>query len=242
MPSRATRQQRQFVQYHQRVLATDPIAYWLQNEKLGAVAYDWVAENGAQNGAYTGVTLGQPGIGDGNTAPYYDGTNDYTNIYTATLNGRFNGAAGTMMAWARVANVGVWTDVTFRRVFSILSIGFGDEVSIYKRADNNQLSLVYIAGGVNNTRTVVGLTSIVFNCYAITWSAAADEVRAYMNGVQQGATLNGLGVWGAAMHATYSCIGAIRTLPANVYDGYIGHCALWDRALAPAEIAALAVV
>ena len=50
--------------YSEKVLALSPIAYWPLWEAAGAVAED-ISGNGF-DGAYTGVTLGQTGIGDGN--------------------------------------------------------------------------------------------------------------------------------------------------------------------------------
>ena len=109
-------------QYYQKVLSYDPIAYWMMDEKQGAVSYDMVTarNTGARNGAYTGVTLGQPGIGDGNTSPLFDGANDFTNIYSASFNAAFNGAEGTLGIWMRVFNVAVWTDGTGTDQFRIL--------------------------------------------------------------------------------------------------------------------------
>jgi len=93
--------------YWERVMATDPIAYWPLWETSGTVARCLI--NPAQNGAYNSNVSGWPpgpGIGDGNTAPFFDGTNDYVNPFSVTFRGRFNGAEGTVMIWAKVANVG----------------------------------------------------------------------------------------------------------------------------------------
>ena len=43
------------------------------------------------DGAYTGVTLGQDGIGDGNTCPLFDGANDFLDFYSAGFSSAFNG-------------------------------------------------------------------------------------------------------------------------------------------------------
>ena len=66
-----------FDKFYRKVLDYRPIAYWPQWESAGSAARCLV--NTAQNGAYTGVTLGQPGAVDGDLCPYYDGANDYTN-------------------------------------------------------------------------------------------------------------------------------------------------------------------
>ena len=60
------------------------VSIFLQNEKTGSVSYDLSGHN--FDGAYTGVTLGQPGVPrTGLTAVSYDGTNDYNDIHSAGL-------------------------------------------------------------------------------------------------------------------------------------------------------------
>ncbi|MFV1969356.1 MAG: hypothetical protein ACC628_28375, partial [Pirellulaceae bacterium] len=59
-------------------------------EASGSISDDLSPQG--NDGAYTGVTLGQPGIGDGRTCPLFDGANDYNNIYSAALNTDFDGA------------------------------------------------------------------------------------------------------------------------------------------------------
>ena len=60
------------------------IGFWPQNELSGGVSIDHSGLG--HDGAYTGVTLGQPGVpGMGMTSPFYDGANDFNNIYSAGL-------------------------------------------------------------------------------------------------------------------------------------------------------------
>ncbi len=181
----------QTVQYHQRVLALDPIAYWPLDEKQGAVAHCWV--NPAQNGAYTGVMLGQPGIGDGRTVPLFDGLTDFVDIYTTTFRDKFaltnNDTApiseGTVMVWAKVFNVGVWTDGADRFLFR-LEVDGNNYVFCAKTITNNRLFFRYIAGGAVEDQAVDGLTTIEWMCLGVTWSKSAGvngEVKHFLNGV-----------------------------------------------------------
>ena len=243
--SRAVQTAQKFVQYHQRVLATDPIVYWVQNEKSGTVAYDLVSGRvaGAQNGTHVGVTLGQPGIGDGNTCPLYDGANDYANVHTPAFAGVFSGAEGTVMIWAKVANAGVWTDGTARSLIYLQADG-NNYVRIRKSNANNLLEFWYKAGGTFDS-VAPAYSATIWTPIAITWDINAGgtgEMRAFLNGSQVGATQVGLGVWVGALNGVSTVIGAGTTVPDLVYDGYLAHCAVWDRALAPAAIADLAVV
>lgn len=231
-------------EYRDRVLKTDPIGYWVQDEAGGAVSYDMVTQfsGGARNGTYVGVTLGQPGIGDGRTAPLFDGALDYNDIYSASLAAAFNGAEGTLMAWARVFNVGVWTDGVLRDI-ALLFADANNFVVIQKSAVDNRASAQYTASGTVQLRNValVSPPTVAFP-FAITWSALADEVRVYIDGIQQGATMNGLGVWAGVLAATNTTIGAASTAPILVWNGYIAHAAVWDRPLAPAEVLSLGVL
>lgn len=231
------------VQYMQRVLATDPIAYWMQDEKQGGISYDMVTarSDGARNGAYTGVTLGQPGIGDGRTAPLFDGANDFDAIYTASMAAAFNVSEGSILCWVRVSGAGVWTDGAPRVARSHWA-DVTNLIQMQKNAAANVISFFYLAGGVNKNVTVAE-TSVNWMAWMMTWSVAADELRAYVDGVQVGTTQNGLGVWAGALNPAFNNIGARdNAIPDQVWDGWLGHGGLWNRPLSPAEIAELAVV
>jgi hypothetical protein len=226
-------------QYYQKVLALNPIAYWMLGEKSGAVAYEEVSGRaaGAQNGAHTGVTLWANGIGDGRLAIYYDGANDFTN--SAAFAAAFNGAAGTILIWARVPSAGVWTDGADRRVITIQATG-NNLIFIRRPAgSNNTLAWRYRAGGVSKSVALGGLSTIDWMLLGLTWDAAADQVKAYHNGAQTGATQNGLGAWAGAPAATTTTIGASSTVPAAVWDGDIQHGVVLDRVLTAEEITPL---
>lgn len=230
------------VQYHQRVLAMDPFAYWMLDEKSGAVAYDLVSGRvaGAQNGAHTGVTLGADGIGDGRACPLYDGANDVTNIYSVTFRGAFDGTEGTAAIWARVSAAGVWTDGSYDWAVRLF-VDVNNGVDLYKTNVNNLFQASYKAGGTTKARNIT-CNETTWLHFVITWSASADKVIAYKNGVQEGATLTGLGVWAGNLIATATCLGASSTGPGSPWNGYLAHGAVWDRALSADEVADLAVI
>lgn len=237
MPS-ATRTQQQYVQYHERVLATNPIAYWPLNEKVGTVAYDWVtARNlGAQNGVHAGVTLWQNGIGDGRVCPLYNGANGYTNVQTATFVTNFDGREGSIMFWARVSSAGVWTDGTRRDAYYSI-VDAGNYIILRRSAANGQLDWLYRAGATTESVALGGQSTIEWFQMGLTWSLSAGvdgEVKAYFNGAQTGATQTSLGAWvGAIVSAT---IGATNTTPANPWSGTLAHFAVWNRPISADEI------
>lgn len=232
------------VQYYQYVMATDPIAYYMLDEKSGTVAYDLVSRRiaGAQNGTHSGVTLYQPGLGDGRRSPLYDGINDYTNIYSATFNGAFDGDEGSVMVWGKVANAGVWTDGTLRKAILLLSNG-SNFIRIHRPgAPNNLIEMNQVAGGTAKGATITVGPTLDWFQLALTWSRSAGvngEVRLYLNGAQSGATLTALGAWAGNLSATQTVIGAASTVPAEPWSGYLAHVPIWDRPITADEVLTL---
>jgi hypothetical protein len=225
--------------YYQKVLATQPanlIAYWPLWETAGAVAND-ISGNG-RNGTYTGITLGQTGIGDGRTCSLFDGATSYVNLFSAGLAAGFNGAEGTAAIWGRVLNAGIWADGTTDFLFYLYGPNANNRIMFQKTG--GILALSYIAGGVNRTRNGSTTPTAFFHA-AITWSAVANEVLHYWNGAVLGAAL-APGVWAGAL--TQALIGSNVGVPpaAFPWNGWAAHAALWDVALTPAEVATLATV
>src|SRR3990170_3594314 len=130
--------------YYEKVLgiqSANLLAYWPVWEASGAVA-DNMEGTAARDGAYTGVDLGQPGIGDGNTCPWWDGANDYCNIYSTSLRDAFNGAEGTIAVWAKVNSAAVWADGLYRYVFQ-LRVDGSNLVIVRKDSTSNRLAWIY---------------------------------------------------------------------------------------------------
>ena len=225
--------------YDQKVLATGPIAYWPLWETAGVVAECLVSP--LQNGTYSSNVATWPvgaGVGDGNTAPRFDGVADFVNVLTAPYIAAFNGNAGTTAIWAQVDAVGVWTDGALRYAYNWNRDGNNN---IYNRKDNvnNQIRWRYLAGGVVNTNAPASAL-LTWMHLAITWDSVANEVRTFYNGAQVGAPLAPLGVWAGALAA--ATIGAQTPVPALLWQGGLAHCAVWNTAQSPAIIATLALV
>jgi hypothetical protein len=229
------------INYTQIVQNTAPanlLAYWIMGEPSGGVALD--SSGNGRTGAYTGVTLGAAGIGDGQTSASFDGTTSFNNVFTASLQSAFNSAEGTIAIWAKVSAVGVWSDGVVRR-FITLQVDANNRVYIEKVAGANTFGFNYIAGGTAKSRNRATSTVAWFHV-ALTWSKSADQVIAYFNGVQEGATLIGLGVWVGSIVNTNSNIGANATTPTSVWSGFLAHAAVWNAPLSASQIASLATV
>ena len=214
--------------YADRVLATGPIAYWPLRETSGTVAQ--CLTNAAMNGTYarnvTDMGTGA-GIGDGNTAPVFNGANDFVNIYSAALAAAFSGASGMLMVWSRVSGAGIWTD-GLQHNSAALAADAVDNVYAAKVVANNTLWMRYRANNVSKSVTFLSGGNLAWFQWAITWSAAADQVMIFYNGVQQGATQNALGAWAGALAANQTIIGAANSVPATPWSGTLAHVAVWD--------------
>ena len=228
--------------YSDRALEYGPIAYFPLWEASGTTIECLVSAT--QNGTASSDVSGWPpgeGVGDGNTALLFDGTNDYIDILTASLATAFDGDEGTAMFWCKVEDSGVWSDGTKRiGLYAVDTTDWNEYVNLYKNTSDNQMRYRYSAGGTLENITQNNVTTLLWFHIAVTWSASADEVKAYYNGVQEGTTQTSLGTWVGAINR--ALIGAESTAPANPWQGWLAHCLLFDKVLTQPEIANLATV
>lgn len=228
------------LEYTNKIIAMGPIGYWTQGESSGLISLD---ESGfGRNGVYTGVTLGQTGIGDGRTSASFDGATSYNNVFSTSLAAAFNNQEGTIIIWFKASAAGVWSDGVNRRLCRF-AVDANNQVYINKSSSVNTLDIIYQAGGTAKGVSSSGLgASTAFNQIAITWSKSADQVKCYLNGVQIGSTTTGLGVWVGTLAATTTLIGAFVTTPSNVTNGFLAHAAVFNRPLSAAEVLSAATV
>lgn len=232
------------IPYYQKVLSINSanlITYWPLWETAGLTA-DNLEGTAARDGTYNGVTLNSTTFTNGDPAALWDGSNDYCNIYSASLDGVFNGQLGTIAAWIKMANAGVWTDGQARDIFRI-RVNSSNYLDILRTTTNNELQWTYVAGGTTKVRqdTSIG-GSTAWHHVAMTWNRASDRMRAFLDGSQIGADLTGLGAWAGNLAANNTLIGAATTGPVVVWSGYIAHVPVWSSELTPAQIADLATV
>jgi hypothetical protein len=229
--------------YTSKVKALSPIAYWPLADAVGATVVVDESGNG-RNGAAksSGEPLfGATGIGDGRTAAAFDGTNDFVNVFSASLQAAFNSQEGTIASWMQVSAAGDWTDATVRRVI-YFQVDANNRVILGKTATNAQVACFYIAGGTTKTVTFNTTSPLTWLHLAMTWSKSADQVKFYVNGAQQGATQTALGVWAGSLVSTTTTLGAADTFGTAPWKGNLAHAAVWGSALTPTQIATLAVV
>ena len=223
--------------YADRLLASAPLVYFPLSETSGATAVNYGTLASA-DGAYSGVELANASGPDGvSGAPYFDGVNDFVNIYSAALVGSFDGAEGTILLWLRDAN---WADASIR--FGMVLLYNSDNRIIIAKTVAGNIRLRFNAGAVERVYDYSGLSGNGWFNFALTWSATNGKFITYKNG-SNAQDLGAPGVWGGALDSTYCNIGCnLNTGPSNVWNGWLAHGAVWDRPLSSGEIAALAAV
>lgn len=244
------RRPRVSLSYTQRLLATQPaslLAVWPLAEAAPTPpdpmpAADNAEGTAARDGAYsaTGVTLGEPGIGDGGTAPSFDGVTSTVDISSPSLSAAIDLDEGTFAVWAKVANVGVWTDGLTECMMYYARAG-ADNVIAIQKFHPNILHFVRVgaaAGGVVEVQ-VAGQSSIGWMHLALTWSVSGNILRPYINGV---ATPTASGLVASDIAPIAGAVGSIQPLDSQNFPGWLALPALWSTPLSAAEVAALATV
>lgn len=214
----------------QALQASDLIAHWPLWEASGGVFLD---ESGnGHTGVAHGWTWGQTGIGDGRSSVLLDGVNDYGDLSASGLEAAFNGSAGTLFAW-----VYLHSDTAFRVAVRLAADG-SNFVQVHKPAADGYLAMRYRAGGTQHD-VLTAVPTGTWLPVALTWSAAAGELKAYVNGAQVGSTQTGLGTWAGTLD--YAMVGSFYQA-LNVWNGKLAHVALWAVPLTAAQIAVISEV
>lgn len=220
--------------------AANLIGYWPLGETSGTTADDVSATNA--DGTYTGtITLAQPGIGDGSLSTNFGGGRVSLATNLAALNTAMDKTQGTLFTWVRVTNASVWTDAVSRFMIE-LGADANNRVFMNKSATNNTFTLVHVAGGTTKQITIL-LPLLDWFSVALTWDKAADQVKGYVNGIQNGSTATGLGVWTGNLASGFSAIAEFNSAgTSNSWSGYLAHVALWKVALTAAEVARIGIL
>lgn len=227
--------------YTQKVQALGPVGYWPQAEPSGTIMFD---ESGnGRNGIYSGMTLGNLGIGDGRTASGSDGATTYANAYSASLAAAFSGSELTIGGWF---SANAWASASNRRGV-YFAVDASNRAYLEQITTLNQIQAVYIAGGVAKSVTFTTPGTGGFFLFLMTVSKSGDAMKAYYADAttpfaQIGTTQTALGVWSGSLGATSTLIGASSTVPSNVWNGKIAHIMAFNRVLPAASLSSLAVV
>jgi hypothetical protein len=152
---------------------------------------------------------------------FYPNKNDYDKNTVAACLAAVQAAVAaviTVEAWIK-CDTNNWS-AQGNQGFFMIDAGFWTNVVDvrYKSADD-LVYFTYTAGGVVKTITTIGITDTIgWHHLAVTIDVAADEFKAFIDGVQVGLTQNGLGVWNLAVTGVW--IGC-DTVAGNPMDGVI---------------------
>ena len=206
--------------YDSKILAMFPgdlLAYWPGDEPVGtATEYDRGLAH--SDGTYSNVTTGQPGIGDGKTAPV--GTQapiSSSNVYTAALSSGFVPNESTVMQWARPTSGATWTSGGTELIIEIVDVASTHFLHM-GHFGNGTLIGRWHGSAVNLHAT--GLSGTGWFHLCMSQSAAEDARRLYLNGALAEAQLAGIGAWTTANPATKAVLGNATTpAGANAWPG-----------------------
>lgn len=222
-----------------RIRQSNLVGYWPLNENDLAYTYDWGPN--AYNASATAVTPANRNIygKDGGPCFEFDGSTSYVDIYAALASAITT--IGTVSVWM-ACDKEYLDGTTLGRIFT-MSADTDNALLIEKTATANTFRMAYIAGG-----TTVAVSPTIYSAglfpewrhLAITMTVAGDAVKVYVDGLQSGSTQTTLGTWSGAVASTLFTIGSGSTVPANVFKGWLQHCAMWNAVLTDDEIADLA--
>lgn len=232
--------------YSDKVNALSPIAYWRHTESSGTTADNFEGTADRDGTFARNVTdMGtETGIGDGETSPTFDGSNDTNDVYSSSLNTAFNGSEGTLSIWIRASSQTIW-DSSTQRMFAQFRVDGNNQVFINHNSAIEEIAWRYFAGGTLESVLKDTISSTDWIHIAQTWSATAGadgEFKAYFNGTQEGSTQTALGSFSGNLATTRCNVGAATTTPVQVWSGGVAHCALFTSALTGANITSLATV
>src|SRR5689334_2614860 len=91
--------------YQQRLDAlypSDQILSWALNETGGPTAVDRSVQGNNGTYAASGITYGEPGIGDGLTSVKFSGADTYIKLGSVAFGADWNGNKGSALAWAKI--------------------------------------------------------------------------------------------------------------------------------------------
>ena len=158
------------------------------------------------NGIHTGVTLG----GSVNRA-YYVGVDAYgsnTDIYSTALDALFDGKEWTVIIRGAIRHASTWSDGVNHNLISIYTYPFGNDATIDISA-GGLLEWTMMTGGFPGIITrQISASDLGWMTLGMTISQSASEMRAYKEGVQQGAAVGAGMDWSRPLWVNGCYIGA----------------------------------
>jgi hypothetical protein len=211
----------------------DLIALWPQNETEGTTSFD-ISGNG-HNGTYAGVTLADDTFVDGSPAAVYPGVNCVNNVTSAGLGSTFDLDEFTWVLWFKVANAGVWTDGTTRRLLDFRRDGdnytssfkLGSTGSFNSDREGDDVRLFHGSDIIGELGWIQAALSV---------SVSGSFFRVYINGLLVNEKTSNV-IASAGSGLATALIGAFNTAGSSQpWHGSIGPVVIYERVLSGTEV------
>lgn len=224
-------------QYYRKILdelSTGLVAYWMLDEPVGTTgSYSVVDSGGTNDGTPSAVTFGETGIGDGKTAPLFNGTSSKIDVSVGNLATGFNGNEGSLIIWLKVSSAAVWASAAFSVALRIFTNGT-NYFAVQKSGATSIINLTRDASGTAVGFSIATGSTLGWFCLGYTWSVAGSYYKKYFNGVE---TVVSQALTNYVGNITNSTIGL--NLNSLWWPGYIAHVAVWNTKLSSSDMASL---
>ncbi len=228
------------VPYDERILALNPIAFWGLDDTAGIVAVEKV-NGGAWNGTYTntdGITLNEPGIGDGNPSTLFNRLNNENGnvaIASAGLSAGYDGDEGTIGMWVKPYNAGTWESGNGSRFFSI-QVDFNDRLVLEITGNpSNELRFMREANNVMTQTEDRPYSSLMWQHWMGRWSRSLDTQDLLLNGVSVLEQPTSQDWTGGALDPDVTRIGSFNAAGTAEMDGWLAKAVIFDRRITDIE-------
>ena len=173
----------------EQIKATNPLAVWFGSESTTQMRdYSGNERHGTHVWASPAAILGN----FGSYAPSYDGVNDYTNLYSASLAGAFNLNEFTVVMWFKAGAASIWTDGVRHGLARFQADGT-NRIFARKETTNNRIRFTRDAGGSGNNIDIDTFSGTDWQSIAFTASyAGGGLLNAREFAVYKGKTRVGL--------------------------------------------------
>lgn len=199
-----------------------------------------LAGYGCLDGAYSGagVTVGHPGIGDGNTSAYFTGAVTASMVGSNRFTAVWNGNCGSAIAWGKMS-AAQWADVAeYRYLFHIRAADDAHYYVVFGKA-NVASRLVWRrkAGNLKDVNEQVytfgAAPADQWFCQGYTWDTSVPNLRGYLYvpGVLDFTEVfdvpgNDMDPWVGSPNDVNAVLSA-GNLEAQEWTGYEAYCVVW---------------
>lgn len=221
------------------------IYFYCPNVGAGFACFDDAQALIPMDGDYsaTGITYGQPGLRAGETCVSFDGNNGYMLWNKTAINQAWNPDKGSVAGWAKVDAAARWAEdgVSARWWFHPRAADVNYYMAIGKEiTPANTIGFRRRAGAANPIESVTyTTTSTEWIMWGMTWDTTANELIAYINGVEVGRDTCA-GTWDKAANPITAAGSTVMYAGSTTLQEWIGSggpVAVWAGVvLTPAEM------